>query len=227
MSETISSEGTVTGPIQQKPLVLRVPATIISYICHPVFMPLIMAFVLSKLEPVAYAPFLADPGQKVWLINIGLTAVFYPLFSVLLLKKLDFISSYTMPTAKERTIPLMATMIFYFWVSHVFNSVPGTIPLSLKVLLLGNFWGLILIFIVNIFTKISLHTSAAGSMIGVVLVALINGSPNMALPLLVTIAVGITIGYARTVLGAHQRGDIWLGYILGILSQLGAYVYLK
>lgn len=227
MSETNSSEGTVTGPIQQKPMALRLPAIIISYICHPVFMPLVMAFVLSRIEPELYAPFIADPKQKLWLINIGLTAVFYPLFCVLLLKKLDFISSYTMPTAKERTIPLMATMIFYFWVSHVFNSVPAAIPLSLKVLLLGNFWGLILIFIVNIFTKISLHTSAAGCMIGVILVCMIHGSVNMTIPLLVSIVIAGIVGSARMILGAHQRGDIWLGYILGILSQLGAYVYLK
>jgi len=29
------------------------------------------------------------------------------------------------------------------------------------------------------------------------------------------------------ILGAHQRGDIWLGYIIGILAQLSAYVYMK
>ena len=41
-------------------------------------------------------------------------------------------------------------MIYYFWVSHVFNSMPGVVvPLVLKVLLLGNFWGIIVLFIIN------------------------------------------------------------------------------
>jgi hypothetical protein len=77
------------------------------------------------------------------------------------MKPLGFISSYKMPTARERTIPLMATMIFYFWISHVFNNMAGAVPQVLKVLLLGNFWGIIVVFIVNIFTRVSMHTSAA------------------------------------------------------------------
>lgn len=133
-----------------------------------------------------------------------------------------------MPTAKERTIPLMTSMIFYFWISHVFNSMPGvTVPLIFKVLFLGNLWGIVALFMVNIFTKISMHTAAAGGMIGIILVLMKLSPVNMTLPLFVAIAVAGVIGTARMILGAHQRGDIWLGYIIGILVQLGAYVYMK
>jgi hypothetical protein len=216
---------TVPQPPQQ-PKILRVFAHIVSYICHPVFFPLVMAYVLYKLAPTAFEG-IAPKQLGLMFISIAVTGVFFPLFSIALMKPLGFISSFEMPTARERTIPLMASMIFYFWISHVFNSMPGTVPLILKVLLLGNFWGIIVLFIINIFTKISLHTSAAGAMIGILLVLMTMSSANMVLPLFAAIFIAGIIGTARMILGAHQRGDIWLGYIIGILVQLGAYVYMK
>jgi hypothetical protein len=217
-----------TMPVNNtQPKALRILASIISYICHPVFFPLVMAYVIYKLAP---AGFVGLPPKQLglWFLSIGITAVFFPLFSILLMKPLGFISSYHLPTAKERTIPLMTTMIFYFWVSHVFNSMPGApAPLALKVLLLGNFWGIIALFIINIFTKVSLHTGTAGGMIGVILVLMITSNINLVVPLLVSIVIAGVIGSSRLILGAHQRGDVWVGYIIGILVQLFAYLYFK
>jgi len=228
-----NTESPIPNP-QPKPL--QVLAHIISYICHPVFFPLVMAFALYKLSP---ADFMGVPPKTLglWFISIGITGVFFPLFSILLMKPLGFIGSFHMPTARERTIPLMTIMIFYFWLSHVFNSMgiatvlnpnPGPVPpLIYKVLFLGNLWGVIALFMVNIFTKISMHTAAAGGMIGIIIVMMIISPANMAVPLLSAIIIAGIMGTARMILGAHQRGDIWLGYIIGILAQLCAYLYMK
>ncbi len=219
-----------------QPEPLRIMATIISWICHPVFFPLIMTYVIYKLEPGGFIG-LPPKQMGLWFINIGMTAVFFPLFSILLMKQLGFISSYQMPTARERTIPLMATMIFYFWISHVFNSMgvatvnnpnpPPAAPLIYKVLLLGNLWGIIALFMINIFTKISLHTTAAGGMIGILVVMMLSGPANLVIALFTAIIVAGIIGSARMILGAHQRGDLWLGYIIGFLAQLLAWVYMR
>lgn len=223
MSEQIAKPRKTQLDPQPRPI--RIAAEVVSYICHPVFFPLIMAFVIYRLMP---ASFMGTTGKQLgmWFISIAVTAVFFPLFSIVLMKPLGFISSFRMETAKERTIPLMATMMFYFWVSHVFNSIQGP-PLALKVLLLGNFWGIIVVFIINIFTKISMHTSTAGGMIGNMLVLMILNPINMMVPFFIALAVAGIIGSARLVVGAHQKGDVWLGYIIGILVQLGAYVYMK
>lgn len=208
-------------------LLVRIPANIVSYICHPVFMPLIMAITLSKLAPNSFAG--VTPNQmSMWYLTIAISAVFFPLISILLMRPLGFITSYHMPTAKERTIPLMVSMIFYFWISHVFNSMPEvTVPLILKVLLLGNFWGIILLFIINIFTKVSLHTGAAGGMVGIMAVLMLSSPVDMVMPFFVSLVIAGMIGTARMALGAHQRGDIWVGYIVGVVVQLGAYIYMK
>jgi len=210
---------------QQSPA-LRTAANVISVICHPVFMPLIMSILIYKLDPAGFSGMKSKQIMLLF-ISIGISTLFFPLFAIGLMKPLGFIGSFKMPTSRERTIPLMATMIFYFWISHVMNNMQGAIPMTLKVLMLGNFWGLIAVFIVNIFTKISMHTSAAGGMVGILTVLLIHSPANMIVPLFVAVIIAGIIGTARMALGAHQRGDIWLGYILGILSQLGAYLYVS
>jgi len=217
--------------ISNQPKALRVVAEIISYIMHPVFFPVVMAFVIYKLTPTA---FIAVPDRQVsmWILIIGFLCIFFPLFSIVLMKPLGFIGSFKMETARERTIPLMATMIFYFWVSHAFNSMVTVRPFidppfAFKVLLLGNFWGIILIFLANIFTKVSMHTATAGGMIGIIIVLMIVSPVNLVIPLFVAIMIAGIVGTARMILGAHQRGDIWLGYIIGIIVQLGAYLYTR
>lgn len=219
--KTIAKEKT-----NPQPKALRVVAEVLSYIFHPVFFPVYMSYALYKLSPGSFMG-IPDKQLGLWFISIAVTGVFFPLFSTALMKPLGFISSFKMETARERTIPLMATMIFYFWLSHVFNTIPSGPPLVLKVLLLGNFWGIILVFLANIFTKISMHTAVAGSMVGIIIVLMILSPVNMAVPLFVSLALAGLIGTARMILGAHQRGDIWLGYIIGILVQLGAYLYMK
>ncbi len=219
-----STEKTIN---QEQPKSLIILAKIISYVFHPVFMPCVMSFFLYVLTRTSFSG-INDRQLMMWLLSIFIATVFFPLFTIGLMKPLGFIGSFQMPTARDRTIPLMATMIFYFWISHVFQSINNiNVPIELKVLLLGNFWGLVVLFIINIFTKISMHTTAAGGMIGIIIVLMINSNINMIAPLFITLVLSGIIGSARLVLGAHQKGDVWLGYIIGILVQLSAYLYIK
>ena len=223
----MNTADTKSGENSSTSRLVTILANIVSYVCHPVFMPLIMAMVLTRLAPNSFAG-VSDKQIGMWMLTIAFSGVFFPIISIALMKALGFIESFHMRTARERTIPLMATMIFYFWVSQVFNRMPDTsVPLIIKVLLLGNFWGIIVIFIVNIFTKVSMHTSAAGAMIGVIGVLMLSSPVSMLVPLFAAIIIAGVIGSARLVLGSHQPGDVWLGYIIGIVVQLAAYAYMK
>jgi hypothetical protein len=226
MNNTAEPDNEIQGKGAQpaQPAILRAFANVVSFLFHPVFMPVIMSLVIYKLAPAGFAGLQAKQLNMLF-ISIGVSTAFFPLFSILLMKPLGFIGSYKMETARERTIPLMTTMIFYFWISHVFNNMAGVVPLALKILLMGNFWGIIAIFLINIFTKISMHTAAAGGMIGILAVLMIISPANMIIPFFISLIIAGIIGSARLILGAHQKGDIWLGYIIGIIVQLGAYLY--
>jgi hypothetical protein len=219
MTETIQTS--------QQPKALRSVAMFLSYVLHPVFMPTVMTWVLYKLSPISFAGLtLAD--IKVWLFRIGYITLFFPLFTVLLLKAVGFAKSFRMETIQERIAPLMATMIFYFWASHVADSIssPHT-PLILEVLLLGSFWGIIVLFMLNIFVKVSLHTAAAGGVIGILIVLMMISPVNMVIPFFIALIIAGLIGTLRLILNAHTPAEVWLGYIVGLLVQLGAYWFMR
>lgn len=202
---------------------LRLFASVVSYIFHPVFMTTIMAIALYKLTPVSFAGVDATSVTK-WIVMIGLYTAVYSLILVGLLKALGFIKSIQMHDAKDRIIPLIGMMVFYWWVQHVFKNI-GT-PFILQVLLKGSFWGLIVLFIANIFFKVSLHTAAAGGMIGILLVLMFTSPVNMAVPFFIALVIAGIIGTARMILGAHRIWEIWIGYFIGIAVQVAAYFYL-
>ena len=203
---------------------LRVPAKIVSYLFHPIFMPTMMAIAVSYLNNSAFAA-LDNPHRLQLFGNIALNTIFFPLIATLLLKALGFIESIQMHSSRDRIIPLIATMIFYFWCYLVMKNTQA--PLTLKVLILGAFWGVITVFIANIFVKVSMHTAAAGGVLGIVLVVMMLSHINLFLPLLVALLIGGVVGTARMVLQAHKPAEVWLGYLIGVLVQLAAYWYLK
>lgn len=206
---------------------LRNAANFTSYLCHPVFMPVVMTFVIYHISKVSFSNIPQDVFYK-WLGIIALNTIFFPLVTIFLLKRLNFIDSIKLHTQKDRIVPLIATMIFYFWVYMVFKNFkpPIVAPLILKIFLLGNFWGIITIFMVNIFKKVSMHSAAAGGMVGIVIVAMIESRVNLFIPLVIVILIAGIIGSARLILRAHTNGEIGLGFILGIATQLAAFFYL-
>ncbi len=208
--------------------VLKFFANLVSIVCHPVFMPVAISFFLYKINTSSFSN-ISDQKMYEWLGILALNTIFFPLVTVFLLKRLNFIESIKLKTSKDRIIPLIATMIFYFWAYMVFkNFKPPTVtPQILKIFLLGNFWGIICVFMVNIFKKVSMHTAAAGSMIGILMVVMIMSRVNIFMALMIAIVVAGIIGTSRLVLRAHTQGEIGLGYVLGIVAQLAAYYYLS
>lgn len=203
--------------------ILRGLAHIVSFLFHPVFMPTVLTMALYSLSP---ASFVGVPEALVykWLGIVAFLTIFFPLFSVFLMVKLGFVTGFKMEDPKDRIIPLIATMIYYFWLNHVFYNIG--VPLILHVLTLGIFWGVIVLFMVNIFMKISMHTMAAGGVLGIMIILLFTNPVSMAIPFFAAVIVAGLIGTARLLLGAHRPAEVWAGYILGLVVQVGAYWYL-
>jgi hypothetical protein len=209
----------------------RTLATFVSYLFHPVFMPVVLMLLLYKLAPVHFAGI--SPGnafQKGSFVNllviVGVCTVFFPLVTILLMKALGFIKDIEMQQSQDRIMPLMAIMIFYFWAYHVISNLPDT-PLILRILLLGSFWNIIVVFMINIFFKISMHTVAAGGTLGLVAALLILNPINMMPVLYFFLFLAGIIGSARLLLNAHNPAEVWLGYLVGTVVMFSAYLYIR
>lgn len=208
----------------------RALAMFVSYVFHPLFMPVVLLLLLYKLAPIHFAGMpQGNAFQKGSFFNllviVAVCTVLFPLLTILLMKALGFIKDIEMHDSKDRIMPLMGIMIFYFWAHHVVSNLPGT-PLIVKILLLGSFWNIIAVFMINIFFKISMHAVAAGGTLGLVLALMIVNPINMLPVFYLFLFLAAIIGTARLLLGAHRRGEVWFGYIVGLVVMFSAYLYI-
>lgn len=121
---------------------------------------------------------------------------------------------------KERLIPYITTGAFYIWAYVVFRK--SGYPQVFDIIILGATITLFSIFMLNLFWKVSAHTGAMGCfiIITIALCTLSSGNVNY-LVILVVLFAGI-IGSSRLLLNAHNTSEIFVGYFIGILSQVVA-----
>src|SRR6476620_6353056 len=144
------------------PAAVRFTAHLVSYIFHPLFIPVIATWYLAFIQP-GYFTGIAPREKLFIIIRVGYNTVFYPALTVLLLKALGFIDSVFLKTQRERIIPYVATNIFYFWMYLVFRNQPG-VPSILTAFILGVFLASSVALLANIYFKISMHALGAGAL---------------------------------------------------------------
>jgi hypothetical protein len=220
----------------------QISAQIISFLLHPVFLPVLSFLLLYHTGPENFAT--KNPRvQAQWFSMIVINTVVFPLVLILLLKGLGFIKSIHMKEQRDRVIPLIGIMVFYFWAYLVAKNGAlvtkayhmgfywvDLVNLKLNLLLgraylLGFFWGIVAVFMISIFFKISMHTSGAGSFLAVVTILMIATKSFLLLPLVLGLVAAVLIGWGRSTLQAHTRAELWSGYLVGFFVQMAAYVY--
>ncbi|HEV3414823.1 MAG TPA: hypothetical protein VG101_20230 [Puia sp.] len=197
----------------------RFTASFFSYLFHPLFISsYVMAFLLF-VHPIAFSEF--DHLTHVFrMITIISCNVFFPLFSVFIMWRLKlFVTSMYLHDQKERIVPYIVAMIFYFWTWYAFKNLPDT-PLIAVQFLAGSFLALIFAFFCNIWFKISIHTVALGN--ALMFFFLFSFTDDYASGLYLSIAVGITglVATSRLAVGDHSTFEVWSGLFVGMLAQL-------
>lgn len=202
---------------------LTLIANIVSVLLHPVFMPLLGFALIYYALPTAFE----NTKPKIfagWLGMVVINTIVFPLILMLLLKGLGFIKSILLKDVKERVIPLIGTMVFYFWAYLVMKNVNA--PDAARILFLGNFWGIVVVFIATIMLKVSMHTAGVGSLLGLLIVLLLMNGSFLITPFLLVLIAVFAISWARYYLQAHTAKELILGLSIGVATQLAAYVYL-
>ncbi len=198
----------------------KIYAAFFSYIFHPVFVPVYVSLFLVYIHPSAFSGFSeADKRQTILIILLNL--VFFPLISVLLLRAVGFIESIYLRTQKDRIIPYIASGTFFFWAYLVFKQQPQY-PLILTSFVLGIFLASSVALIANIYFKISMHAIGMGSWLGIFLIILKSNEMLMTWPLCVVLLITGLVCSARILLSSHQPKDIYMGLLVGIITQFAA-----
>lgn len=196
---------------------LRIPARIISWIFHPIFIPLYCVGFIAYIHPTYLSGFSDFERLKTILITLQ-NAVFYPLLTVALLKAVGFIDSIYLHSSKDRIIPYIATGIFFFWTFTVFKE-QTLYPRILAAFFLGVFLASSAALIANIYFKVSMHAIGVGGMLGLCLLIMMSNTMLMSWPLALALLIAGLVCTARLLLGSHRPLDIYAGLLIGIAMQ--------
>ncbi|HRD57316.1 MAG TPA: hypothetical protein PK504_04670 [Ferruginibacter sp.] len=219
MEGLISNNGKKNSVVNQ-PTVLKIVASVASYIFHPIFIPLYCVGFIAYVHPNYFSGFSDNERLKTILITLQ-NAVFYPLFSVLLLKGVGFIDSILLKTKKDRIIPYIACGIFFFWTFTVFKEQPS-FPRILPSFFLGVFLSSSAALLANIYFKISMHAIGVGGMLGLCFVIFNGNSILMTWPLAAALLIAGLVCTSRLIISDHSPKDIYSGLAIGILMQFVA-----
>jgi hypothetical protein len=205
-------------PRQVYPAPLRFFAQSFSYLFHPLFISTYVIGFLIFFHPYAFAGF--DPRLKVFrFLTIFVYNTLFPLFAVFLLWRLKLgVDSMQLRTMKERILPYLIAMIFYWWTWHVYANLPDIPPVAIH-FLLGAFLGVCGAWICNIYYKVSMHAIAVGGL--TMFFFLFSFRDNYASGLYLSMALLVTglVCTARFLCSDHTPFQIWSGLFIGLLVQ--------
>ncbi|HUQ65051.1 MAG TPA: hypothetical protein VM101_02795 [Flavitalea sp.] len=214
---TESNAGDIT-PQDKHAAPVRWFAHAVSFIFHPLFIPLYVTLFVLYVHPLLFAGY-SDLMKIRLTATIFVNLVLLPAVTVFLCWRLKFISSIFLNTQKERIIPLAAAMIFYFWCWFVLKS-NGGLPVAFRQFLQGTFITIIGAWLANIAFKVSLHALAAGGLFCFMLLLMFNTEGGSAQYFAAVIAVAGLICSSRLIVSSHKHFDVYAGFIIGVVSQL-------
>jgi hypothetical protein len=207
---------------------VRLIAKIISYIFHPVFVPLYIVLFMVYVHPYLFIG-LSDWNKTKIVMMAVLMFAFFPIVTVLLLKALDFIRSVYLTSQKDRIIPLIACMTWYFWIWFVWNKMGKSndeivMPDVAVKLAMGIFISSILGLMANIIMKISLHAISAGVMLAFIFLLAFTQPLNFGIYISVALFIAGTVCTSRFIVSDHVPIEVYGGLAVGIISQLLGFV---
>lgn len=202
------------------PLWIRSLAKLISFVFHPLFVGVMMAAYLIFVHPLYFVGF-SEKEKMLKLLAVINNNVFFPLLVVALLRALGFNKSVLLKTQKERIVPYLASITFFFWTYYVFKNQPET-PRVIVYMCRGMFFASSVALVLNNYYKISMHGIGVGGIIGLMALTLVDGTLYSGIPFMVAIFVTGLVVTARKIVSDHQWFDIITGFLLGFLCQFVA-----
>jgi hypothetical protein len=200
------------------PLWVRIWAKVVSYVFHPLFVGVMMAAYLIFIHPYFFVGF-SEKQRMLKLLAIINNNLFFPLIVVALLRALGFNKSLLLQTQKERIVPYLASITFFFWSYYVFKNQPE-VPRVLVYMCRGMFISAAVALVLNNNYKISMHGIGVGGLMGLMTVILFEGQLDSGLPYMIAVLISGAVMSSRKIVSDHHWFDIITCFLLGFCTQL-------
>jgi hypothetical protein len=215
---TALTNGLEKRELPNQPEVLKFAAKIISWIFHPVFIPVYVLIFLLREQSYLFVA-LTGGKKTLTVIQFAVMYALFPVVTALLLKALGFIGSIYMKTQKDRIIPYVICMIYYFWVWYVIKN-QSIYPDELVQFTLSVFISSVLGLMSNAYMKISMHAMAVGAMTTFILLLALQGSISSGIYISTVLLITGLVCTARLVVSDHTNKEIYTGLFIGVASML-------
>jgi hypothetical protein len=187
---------------------------VISYVLHPLLFAFMGSFIYLYLTP----KHVAKQQEYIILFVVFVSTYIIPIILLALLKKVKLIDDYHLRSINERKFPVLFFIMLSFLIGR------ALIGIHLVDLLAFSFFGVAFALsftylLFNLKIKTSLHTLGIGGIIGFVMVMSYEYQLNFTAFLAGLFVVAGLIGISRLALNAHRPKEVYIGFVLGIVSQ--------
>ena len=194
---------------------------VISTILHPIVVPTIGVMLYFLVIPNNLRS-----NHKLTILGLIFVVTYLiPLVILIIFKKINIIKSYKTESIKERKLPVAIMITLFYLLGNTLNKTSSLTDLSL--LFYATSFGLFIIYLLfNFNIKASIHLLSLGISIGFFMVLSSVYNQNLAILIIVLILLSGVLASSRLHLEAHTNKEIYIGFFVGVLSNLGMYYIL-
>lgn len=187
-------------------------ARIVSYVFHPVLMPLLGILVIFNSG--IYAAEIPFQFKRFVYALVILCYIALPLAFLSALYLFKIVSRITLDQRQERILPLVLTTLSFYLGYYLLSRYS---PIKLvNVFLFASVMVVLASLLVSLFWKISLHTTGTGGLVGLLLSLSFIYSADLMLYLSIALVIAGIVGTSRMALRTHSLSQVAGGFILGI-----------
>ena len=189
-------------------------ARILSYVLHPVFMPVFGLVIL--LNSGTYISILNKDLIKVTYMIVGTFTIVLPLGLLPVYMYLKMIKNIQMNERRERLFPYLITFIS-FYVAHIL--IKKLLENSfISAFLFSAVMTVLVLLIISYFWKISSHMAGIGGLIGLILSLTFSLKTDLMYYLIIVVFLSGLLGTSRMKLNAHNLAQIYGGFFVGMIT---------
>lgn len=196
-------------------------AVFISYLFHPLFLPLYLTGIFFRISPVAYH----DTFQLYLFLIVALGAVIIPLSSIGIMRITGAVSSFHLPIAKERRWPFVLFSVTMYVTKLLIDQIQIQTPIQAA--LLAAALSLIICSLALEKIKISIHSLGMGGFSSYIIWEYMQFNVQSILAVCLAILISGLVGWSRLTLKAHKETEVFIGWILGFGIFLASFYLLS
>lgn len=186
-------------------------------------MPLLLLFIVFNTDSYIQLSIPLKLQALIYLL-VFISTFLMPVFAAILLVRNGIVKSVQMETKEERRLPFLITATFYFLTFYLLRQV--RIPSLIYFLFLGASLTIMITMSINFRYKISAHMVGIGGVVGALIGISIRLFIDYRLLIMLLLFIAGLVGSSRIVLKAHSPAQIYSGFIVGVVSELGLFLLL-